>query len=141
MEEGIFKLVSKHLELLLLEREESQDEVMKDLSPANLRSLERNGQALTKLYVANTICKSAGRYQIDLERTDGLPLEHGLSNGDLIICIRTREKNRIIRGIVVEISECSVSISSSDHYEDVGDEETFVIVKTDSDITFRIQSR
>lgn len=143
MDEKISKFVRKQLELLLLEREENLQNFFKDLSPANLHKLELNGQALTKLLIANLASKGPERLQVDLEREGGLPLEHGLSSGDLVICIRTKDKTRTIRGIVNEISEStlSISVNTSDIYEDIQEEEIFTVVKTDSDFTYKNQTR
>ncbi|NP_001155054.1 immunoglobulin mu binding protein 2 [Nasonia vitripennis] len=141
MDGKISKFVRKHLELLLLEREENLQNFFKDLSPASLHRLERTGQALTKLSITNLASKGPGRFQIDLERADGLPLEHGLCNGDLVICIRSKEKGQTIRAIVNEIGESTLSISTNDDYENIREEEIFTVVKTDSDFTYKSQTR
>ena len=141
MDEKISKLVRKHLELLLLEREENLQNFFKDLSPANLHSLERRGQALSKLVITNLASKGPERFQIDLEKVDGLPLEHGLSSGDLVICIRSKEKGQTLRAIVIDIGESTLSISTSDNYEDIEEEEIFTVVKTDSDFTYKSQTK
>lgn len=143
MDEKISKFVRKQLELLLLEREENLQNFFKDLSPANLHKLESNGQALTKLIITNSASKGPERFQIDLEREGGLPLEHGLSAGDLIICIRAKDKSRIIRGIVIELTEStlSISVNTNDLYEDIQEDEIFTVVKTDSDFTYKNQTR
>lgn len=131
----------KHLELLLLEREENLQNFFKDLSPASLHCLERRGQALTKLSITNLANKGPGRIQIDLEQADGLPLEHGLRCGDLVICIRSKEKGQTIRAIVNDIGESALSISTNDDYEDIEEKEMFTVVKTDSDFTYKSQTR
>lgn len=141
MDENISKLVRKHLELLLLEREENLQNFFKDLSPTSLHNLERSGQALSKLTITNLASKGPERFQIDLEREDGLPIEHGLSSGDLVICIRSKEKGQNIRAIVIEVGESNLSISTNDQYEDIQEDEMFTVVKTDSDFTYRSQTR
>ncbi|XP_014237056.1 DNA-binding protein SMUBP-2-like [Trichogramma pretiosum] len=141
MDINITKFVRKHLDLLFLEREENLIALFQDLSPANLYKLEQRGQALTKLSVTNIAVKGSDRYQVDLEREDGLPLEHGLSSGDLIICIRSKEKGHSVKGIVIEVGETSLSINTNESYEDLAEEELFTIVKTDSDFTYKAQTR
>lgn len=143
MDEKISQFVQKQLELLLLEREENLQKFFKDLSPTNIHKLESNGHALTKLIITNLASNGPERFQIDLERDGGLPLEHGLSSGDLIICIRSKDKSRTIRGIVIDLSEStlSVSVNTSDLYEDLQEEEIFTVVKTDSDYTYKKQTR
>lgn len=141
MDGKISKLVRTHLDLLLLEREENLQNFFKDLSPASIHKLERSGQALTKLAIANLASKGPGRFQIDLEREDGLPLEHGLSSGDLVICIRSKTKGQTLRAIVIELGESTLSISTNDSYEDLEEEEIFTVVKTDSDFTYKAQTR
>ena len=140
MEENISNFVKKQLKLLLIEREENLNIFYKDFSHACIHNLEKSGQALQKLTVSNIINKGPERFNIDFQRNDGLPLEHVLSNGDLIICIRSKGKN-IIKGIVNEIGDSSISISSNDYFEEIEEEEIFTLVKTDSDFTYKSQSR
>jgi hypothetical protein len=137
----ISNFVRKQLKLLLLEREESLTEFVKDISPANLYKLECIGQALTKLTITNVISKRPDHFQIDLERTDGLSLEHRLSSGDLVICIRSKEKGQSIRAIVITIDEFTLSISTNEQYENIQNDEIFTVVKTDSDLTYKCQTR
>ncbi|XP_023248162.1 DNA-binding protein SMUBP-2 [Copidosoma floridanum] len=141
MDDTITKFVRKHLQLLLLEREEDLQKFFNDFSPVNLHYLEKSGLALTKLNINNSVCNGPERYQIDFEKADGLPLEHGLSRGDLVICIRSKEKGQMIKAIVMDISESTLSISSNGQYEDVQDDEQFTVVKSDSDYTYRSQTR
>ncbi|XP_058791832.1 DNA-binding protein SMUBP-2-like [Phymastichus coffea] len=141
MDKNITKFVHKHLELLLLEREENLQHFFNDLSPTTLHNLERSGQALSKLTITNLSNKGPDRFQIDLERADGLPIEHGLSSGDLVICIRSKEKGHNIKAIVIDVGESNLSISTNDQYENIEEDEIFTIVKTDSDFTYKTQTR
>ena len=141
LDQNIYDFVQKQLELLSLEREENKSNFFIDLSPANLNYLERIGQALTKLTITNFIHKKAGRYYIDFEKTDGLPLEHGLSKGDLVLCVRYRERRKTTRGVVLEVEESTLSISTNEYYEDLEEEEIFTVVKIDSNFTYRVQKR
>lgn len=141
MDDVITKFVRKHLQLLLLEREENLQDFFKSRSPVYLHNLEKTGLALTKLTIINLACKGPERYQLDLERADGLPLEHGLSSGDLVICIRSKDKGSMIKAIVMEIGESSISISTNGQFDDVQEDEHFTVVKSDSDFTYKSQTR
>ena len=142
MEEAISNLVRKHSKLLLLEREENLLTFFKDLSPATIYNLEKNGQALTKLKVTNIAGKGPEKFQIDLEKDNELPLENSLSQGDLVICIQTNQKRKSIRGIVTDVSDTTLSISSNDKFDDeIVEKDVFSVVRTDSDFTYKCQTR
>lgn len=142
MEEAISKLVRNHNKLLLLEREENLQTFFQDLSPATIHNLEKNGQALTKLKVTNVAGKGPERFQIELEKSDEQPLENCLSQGDLVICIQSNQKNQRIKGIVTDVSDTTLTISSNDNFNDeIQEEDVFSVVKTDSDFTYKCQTR
>lgn len=141
MEEDITKFVRSHRELLLLEREENLQHILKDLSSSNLRQLERSGQAYTKLSINNVANSGSGRFQIDLARQDELDLDHGLSPGDLVLCLRQNQLKNAIRGVVTELSDNSVSVAVNDNFEDIDEDETFTLIKTDSDVTYKCQTK
>lgn len=142
MENAITKLVRKHRELLLLEREENLEHFFKDLSPANLRLLERNGQALTKLVVNNVADKGTGRFQIEFAKPDDAIFDNDFSSGDIVLCLRhSQKKNQPLRGIISEASDTLLSIATSEALEDLQEDEVFSVIKTDSDVTYKCQTR
>ena len=142
MEDVISKLVHKHNKLLLLEREQNLQNFFQDLSPATIHNLEKSGQALTKLKITNVAGKGPEIYQIELERSDAQPLENILSQGDLVICIQSNQKSQTIKGIVTDVSDVTLSISSNDKFHDeIQEEDAFSVIKTDSDFTYKCQTR
>ena len=141
MDDEIQKFAKNHRELLTIEREENLQHLLQDLSSTNLRQMEKNGQVFTKLVINNIANKGPGQIQIDLGRPDELELEHGLSSGDLVFCLRQNKVKNAIRGVVTEVSDISISISVNDTVEDVQEEETFTLVKANSDTTYRYQTR
>lgn len=140
MEEEIFTLVRKHLELLQLERDESVQHFLNDVSPAAIRNLERDGQALTKLQINSFASKGLECSQIDFVRSDGLPLKHALTLGDTVFCIQTSRKGQVSKALVSTISESTISITLKEQL-DASEEELFTIVKTDSDFVYNCQTR
>lgn len=141
MEENIFNFVQKQNKLLYLEQEESCSKNFKDLSPALIHNLEKKGQALTKLKVTNIANCGPGKIQIDCELSNELLLETNLSQGDLVICTQGRKDSKYARGIIINVSNTSLSVSSSDTNFEVKEEDLVSILKTDSDFTYSCQKK
>ncbi|XP_051156788.1 DNA-binding protein SMUBP-2-like [Leptopilina boulardi] len=140
MEETISKFVKKHNKLLFLEQEESFSRNYKDISPAIIYNLEKNGQALSKLKIVNIAHSGPGKFQIDFELSNELLLESNLSQGDLVICIEGKKSSKHVRGIIINVSNTMLSISSNDSF-DIEEENFYTVLKTDSDFTYICQKK
>lgn len=144
MEEAISKFVQKQNKLLLLEQEENLNKNFKDLSPAIIHNLEKSGQALTKLKVVNVAHSGPERCQIDFEGLNNeLLLDNNLSQGDLVICIQSNKKSKLVRGIITNVSDITLSISSNDSFnvEEIEEQNSYSVLKTDSDFTYVCQKK
>ncbi|XP_011498018.1 PREDICTED: DNA-binding protein SMUBP-2-like [Ceratosolen solmsi marchali] len=141
MDQIITVFVRKQLNLLLLERNENFTEFIKDITPANVYKLECIGQALSKLVITNIIYKGPEHFQIDLKHVDGLSLDHKLSSGDLIVCIRSKGKEQSIKGVIIAIDVSTLSIITNNQYENIQENESFTVAKTDSTLTYKRQTR
>ncbi|XP_067137867.1 DNA-binding protein SMUBP-2-like [Centruroides vittatus] len=145
---AVDKFVSKHLELLNIERDAEVEQSQCMQTSISLANLQRKGICISKLRLGSCHTGLFGRSICVFEPfTPGKTFEaHGFTAGDIVGIITSgSDDNRetIASGVVSRVSQANISVSFEEKFDSLGieDDVQYHICKLANEVTYRRMKR